>query len=96
MDERAGTLEDLRDLQFDYPRASAEKALLDWVYLGASNRSRMTRPPFDLDLQSLDARRVKRLAKNMRVTDSLAQWLEQYRKVNQAQDVMNNTANFLL
>ena len=34
--------------------ASLEKALLDWIHLGASSRSRMTRPPFDLNLEGLD------------------------------------------
>ena len=34
--------------------ASLEKALLDWIHLGASSRSRMTRPPFDLNPEGLD------------------------------------------
>jgi hypothetical protein len=34
--EHAGDLEDRMDLDFKYPCATPEKALLDWIYLGAS------------------------------------------------------------
>ena len=32
----AGAVKDARDLRFDYPRTTPEKALLDWLYLGNS------------------------------------------------------------
>jgi hypothetical protein len=53
VDERSGVLEDIRDGRFDYPRATPEKALLDWIYLGASARSRLTLPAPDLDTKGL-------------------------------------------
>jgi hypothetical protein len=37
VDERAGVYSDIRDHRFDYPRATPEKALLDWIYLGTSS-----------------------------------------------------------
>jgi hypothetical protein len=73
-DERAGRLEDIQDTRFDYRRATPEKALLDWIYLGASPRIRMTRPPFDLNTDEFDVRRLKRLARAMNIKDLLAQW----------------------
>ena len=39
LDERAGALEDRLDLNVVYARATSEKALLDWIYLGASPRT---------------------------------------------------------
>jgi hypothetical protein len=37
LDDRAGEPEDRLDLDVKYPRATAEKAWLDWLYLGESN-----------------------------------------------------------
>lgn len=90
VDERAGKLEDLRDLRFDYPRTTLEKALLDWIYLGASPRSRMTRPPFDLELSVLDQRRLQRLAKGMRIQHLLDEWLLQYQHYQDDEEVQRN------
>lgn len=92
VDERAGKLADIRDLRFDYPRATPEKALLDWIYLGASHRSRMTRPPYDLDLDSLNMPRLKRVAKAMGVTSLLDEWLRQYEAYQADEDVRENSA----
>ena len=39
LDERAGSLEDRFDLDVSYARATPEKALMDWIYLGASVRT---------------------------------------------------------
>jgi hypothetical protein len=36
LDDRAGKAEDRLDLDVKYPRATAEKAFLDWLYLGSS------------------------------------------------------------
>jgi hypothetical protein len=48
----------------DHPRATPEKALVDWLYLAASPRSLRTAPPWsDLDLSRLDRSRLLRLAK---------------------------------
>jgi len=58
----------------DYRRATPEAALLHWLYLSDSPRSRMSAPPLDLDLGALDLKRLKRLATVMQLEDSLAIW----------------------
>jgi hypothetical protein len=58
----------------DYRRATPEAALLHWLYLSDSPRSRMSAPPLDLDLGALDLKRLLRLAAVMRLEDSLAIW----------------------
>lgn len=88
----AGRMEDSRDLRFDYPRTTPEKALLDWLFLGASPRSRMTRPPFDLEFDALDRPRLRRLAKAMQLTSVLDEWLRQYEAYQSNEDVRENAA----
>lgn len=45
------------------PIATPEKALIDWIYLGATGRSRMTSPPVqDIDMDELNRDRIMRLA----------------------------------
>jgi hypothetical protein len=95
VDERAGQLEDIRDLRFDYPRATPEKALLDWIYLGKSPRSRMTRPPFDLEVEALDAAKIERLAQNMGLERPLADWMAQYHAYQADEDVRENSSSRL-
>ena len=90
VDERAGKFEDIRDPRFDYPRTTPEKALLDWIYLGASSRSRLTRPPLDLDLGALNQRRLSRLAKTMNLTVPLKAWISQYEAYQSDVDVRSN------
>jgi len=92
VDERAGRLEDIRDLRFNYPRTTPEKALLDWIFLGSTPRSRMTRPPFDLDIDALNARRIRRIAKSMGVSPLLEEWMGQYAQYQSDGDVRENTA----
>ncbi|MBX3585194.1 MAG: hypothetical protein KF796_01015 [Ramlibacter sp.] len=92
VDERAGRLEDIRDLRFDYPRATPEKALLDWIFLGASARSRMTHPPFDLDIEVLSAPRLRRTAKAMAISALLEDWLRQREHYQADSDVQENSA----
>jgi hypothetical protein len=58
----------------DYRRATPEAALLHWLYLSGSPRSRMSPPPLDLDLGGLDLRRLKRLAAAMRLDADLRSW----------------------
>jgi hypothetical protein len=73
----AGTLADRLEPpeRFEHPRATPEKALLDWLYLGRSSRSRRTLPPpDDIDMELLDQRRLRRLARAARLTDALAEW----------------------
>jgi len=58
----------------DYRRATPEAALLHWLYLSGSPRSRMSAPPLDLDLGALDSKRLKRLASAMHLDTNLASW----------------------
>lgn len=58
----------------DYRRATPEAALLHWLYLSGSPRSRMSTPPLDLDLGELDLKRLRRLAIGMRLDANLTTW----------------------
>lgn len=95
VDERAGRFEDIRDLRFDYPRTTPEKAFLDWIFLGASHKSRLTRPPYDLDVASLDAARIERIARAMQVEELLAGWMSDYQLYQQDEEVRENSAKHL-
>lgn len=92
VDERAGKLDDIRDPRFDYPRTTLEKALLDWIYLGASPRSRLTRPPFDLDLALLNRRRLSRIARTMNMSTLLDEWTSMHEAYQADEDVRENSA----
>jgi hypothetical protein len=59
----------------EYRRATREAALLHWLYLSSSPRSRMSAPPRDLDLGALDLKRLMRLAAAMRLDMTLKSWL---------------------
>jgi hypothetical protein len=61
---------------FTYRRATAEAALLHWLYLSHSPRSGMSPPPSDLDLSPLDSRRLERLARAMNLSGQLELWLD--------------------
>lgn len=71
---KAGALEDCLET-LPYQRATPEKALLDWIYLGSTPRSYMTMPPYDLDLAMLNRPRLHRLTKGMRLEHALTQWM---------------------
>jgi hypothetical protein len=58
----------------DYRRATPEAALLHWLYLSRSPRSRMSTPPLDLDLGALDLKRLTRLATGMGLDTNLTIW----------------------
>ena len=62
-----------------YRRATPEAALLHWLYLSASPRSRMSAPSMDLDIAELDLRKLKRLAKAMDMEDGLKLWCDRHR-----------------
>jgi hypothetical protein len=95
VDERSGAFNDIRDTRFDYPRATPEKALLDWFYLGTSNRSRMMRLPFDLELALLDKRRLRRQAKHMDIVEIFESWQVQWQNYLDDADVQSNSASLL-
>jgi hypothetical protein len=88
----SGRDEDARDRRFDYPRVTPEKALLDWLFLGASHRSRLTRPPFDLDIAALNQPRLRRLAKAMALGTVLDDWMRAYDAYQSNEDVRENSA----
>ena len=92
VDERAGRLEDIQDLRFNYPRTTPEKALADWIFLGASPRSRMTRPPFDLEMEALNTARLRRIMKSMGILPLLDEWLRQFAQYQADDDVRENAA----
>ena len=93
---RAGVLHDIRDMRFDYVRASPEKALLDWIYLGVSSRSRMTRPPLDLETRPLNAARLKRVAKRMGIFELLKEWQDEQARYQTDPDVRENASRLLV
>ncbi len=73
----AGAVEDRFDLDrgVAHPRATPEKALLDWLYLAKSPRSTLSPPAVhDVDLDVLDTARLARLAKLMGLRDTLELW----------------------
>jgi hypothetical protein len=70
----AGAVSDRLVDSVDYRRATPEAALLHWLYLAGSPRSRMTAPTLDLDLAALDSRKLKRVATAMRVESGLELW----------------------
>lgn len=95
VDERSGAPQDIRDARFDYPRTTPEKALLDWIYLGSSRRSRLTLPAPDLEVGALNQARLKRIAKRMGVQTQLGEWLEARQRYLADADVRDNSASLL-
>ena len=63
--------------QYEHLRATPEKALLDWIYLGCSPRSRRTPPPRDdIDMELLNSRRLQRLVLATKLEQEFALWLK--------------------
>lgn len=90
LNDEAGELEDRIDLEVLYPRATPEKALLEWIYLGDSPRTKLAPPPLDIDLERIDKHRVKRLADNMKLTEQLEAYLERKGRYDRDPDVRAN------
>ncbi|MGA7539051.1 MAG: hypothetical protein WBW93_09805 [Steroidobacteraceae bacterium] len=93
LDDRAGRLEDRMDLEVKYPRATPEKALLDWLYLGESAYSRIAGPPLDVERERLGGSRLRRLAHSMELTEQLRVWQARKKKYDHDPDVRGNTSN---
>lgn len=51
-----------------------EAALLQWIYLAGLGRSKMTPPPLDVDMSTLDETLLARLAQRWSLEDALAAW----------------------
>lgn len=81
---------DWRDTRFAHPRATPEKALCDWLYLAASPRSPVQVPPLDLELERLDAKRLRRVAAAMAIGSHLDAWLQSKRRYDVDPDVVAN------
>ena len=63
--------------RYEHVRATPEKALMDWLYLGRSPRSNRTPPPCnDIDISLLTVRRLRRLADAVGLEEELNQWIE--------------------
>ena len=63
--------------QYEHLRATPEKALVDWIYLGFSPRSRRTPPSRDdIDMERLDPRRLRRLVQATKLEQEFASWLK--------------------
>ncbi len=75
LDFRAGEVEDRMNLDVQYARSTSEKALLDWIYLGASPRTKIALPPIDIDIELLDRDRLERLAAKMGLNVRLKDYL---------------------
>ncbi len=73
----AGREQDRLTAGVPYRRATPEAALLHWLYLSHSPRSRMSAPPSDLELDGLDSHRLNRLARATRLSEQLESWLSQ-------------------
>jgi hypothetical protein len=81
----AGSIDDRLDSERSvmHPQASAEKALLDWLYLARSPRSSLTAPALhDVDLEDLDRAKLDRLADAMNLRETLSAWQRGKLKLN--------------
>jgi hypothetical protein len=92
LDDRAGDPEDRFDPEVTYPRATSEKALLDWIYLGASHRSKIAGPSLDTDMARLDILRLERLASAMQIESDLKTFLERKSRFDADPSVIANDA----
>jgi hypothetical protein len=89
---QAGSLEDNADARFQYPRRTPERAFADWVYLGASVRSRLNPPPLDIDFLGLDQDRLRRLVQVMDIRKPFDTWIDRYNAYQADEDVQANAA----
>ena len=90
LNDEAGNAEDRIDLDVLYARASPEKALMDWIYLGNSPRTKLAPPPLDIDLDRLDKRRLRRLAERMKLSKQLHDYLVRKKKYDRDPNVHAN------
>jgi hypothetical protein len=93
--DRAGEAEDCLDPDFRYARATPEKALLDWLYLGMSKYSKIAGPPLDLELERLRPSRLRRLARAMDLIEELAAWQARRKNHDADPDARDNVSRDL-
>jgi hypothetical protein len=75
----AGREEDRLVSGATYRRSTPEAALLHWLYLSNSPRSRMSPPPLDIDLTALRVQPLTRLSRAMHLSKALETWLDRAR-----------------
>ena len=85
-------VQDWRDNRYAHPRATPEKALCDWLYLGASPRSSLRAPPLDLELDKLNKSRLRRIVSAMGIKPVFDAWLHKKRQYDRDPDVQANTS----
>jgi len=73
----AGREEDRLVSGVAYRRSTPEAALLHWLYLSNSPRSRMSPPPLDMDLTALRMQPLTRLSRATDLSGPLESWLDQ-------------------
>ena len=78
----AGREADQLESGVTYRRATPEAALLHWLYLSNSPRSRMSPPPLDVDWSALSMPRLSRLSVAMQLPDLLEKWLGRAREAS--------------
>lgn len=81
---------EMYNLSSSYPRATAEKALMDTLYLSASSRSRVPEPPLDCDLSDLDRARMQTLAQGMGLETHWQDFLQRHEAYQKDHDVEAN------
>jgi hypothetical protein len=92
LDDATGDLQDRMDLEVLYPHATTEKALLDWIYLGDSPRTKLASPPLDIDLERVDKRRLKHLTDRMKLAEKLYEYLVRKKKYDRDLSVRANAS----
>jgi len=69
-----------------YPRATAEAALIHWIYLAMSKGSSMKMPDTQCDVSMLDMDRLERLADIAGVKEATFDWIERCREREELDD----------
>jgi len=81
-----------RDNRYAHPRATPEKALCDWLYLGQSPRSSLRAPPLDLDYDKFNKARLQRIVNAMGIRDAFHAWLDKKHQYDQDPEVQENAS----
>jgi hypothetical protein len=89
----AGREEDRLVSSATYRRSTPEAALMHWLYLSNSPRSRMSPPPLDMDLTALRMRSLTRLSRAMDLSGPLESWLDQAHGANVPQRIGRGAAS---
>lgn len=84
--------DDIYDRRYAYLRTTPEKALLDWICLASSHRSKLAPPPLDIAAEELDQRRLRRLVKAMGLNTEWAAWQAHWRQYRADPEVDANAS----